>query len=116
MLALEAEAESYAGLTAFYAIVHLGPDELPVAFRELFRVLRPGAPLLLSFHLGDERVHLAELLAQPVDLDFTFFARPVVERALEDAGFVIAAALERAPYTAVEHPTRRAYLLARRPS
>ena len=116
LLAIDAGPGTYAGLTAFYAIVHLAPAELPAAFRELLRVLRPGGPLLLSFHLGDERVHVAELLEMPVDLDFTFFARTVVERALEEAGFKIAATLERAPYTTVEHPTRRAYVLARRPS
>ena len=106
MMAIDAEPGTYAGLTAFYAIVHLTPKELPAAFRELLRVLRPGGPLLLSFHLGAERVHVAELLQQQVDLDFTFFARAVVERALEEAGFTVAATLERAPYTAVEHPTR----------
>jgi len=116
MLAIDAGPGTYAGLTAFYAIVHLAPAELPAAFRELLRVLRPGGPLLLSFHLGDERVHVAELLEMPVDLDFTFFARTAVERALEEAGFTIAATLERPPYTTVEHPTRRAYVLARRPS
>jgi SAM-dependent methyltransferase len=113
MLSLELPDASLAGITAFYAIVHLEPDELVVAFREFRRVLRPGGVVLLSFHIGTERVKRDELLGASVDLEFVFFERPVVESALEKAGFAIEARLERAPYVAVEHPSLRGYLLAR---
>lgn len=115
MLALDAEPASWAGITAFYAIVHLTPQELPIAFAELYRVLAPGGLVLLSFHLGRERIHLETWFDQAVDLDFYLFEWPQVEGALEGAGFTIEARIERAPYVEVEHPTRRAYLLARRP-
>lgn len=114
MLALDLPAASLAGITAFYAIVHFEPTELVVAFREFFRVLRPGGVALLSFHIGSERVKRDELLGEAVDLEFVFFERATVEAALEEAGFAIEARVERAPYTAVEHPSQRGYLLARR--
>lgn len=104
-----------AGATAFYAIVHLTADELSDACAELARALAPGAPLLLSFHLGDERVHLDAWWERPVQVDFFFHPRARVEEALRGAGFAVEACLERAPDPAVEHPTTRCYLLARGP-
>lgn len=114
MTALDLPDGSLAGLTAFYAIVHLEPRELVVAFREFRRVLRPGGLVLLSFHVGRERVKRDELLGEPVDLEFVFFERRLVEVAFEQAGFTIEARLERAPYVVVEHANPRGYLLARR--
>ncbi|GAA1638003.1 class I SAM-dependent methyltransferase [Kribbella alba] len=45
------------GLIAWWSIVHLPPEVLPVAFAEFHRVLAPGGELLLGFHVGDERRH-----------------------------------------------------------
>jgi hypothetical protein len=39
-----------------------------------------------------------------------------VVRALTAAGLVVTEAMERAPYEGVEHPSRRAYVFAARPS
>ncbi|NJN99106.1 MAG: hypothetical protein HC875_35940 [Anaerolineales bacterium] len=39
-----------------------------------------------------------------------------VATALQQAGFTLEATLRRAPYPEVEHPSERAYLLARKPS
>jgi SAM-dependent methyltransferase len=116
LLALDLPDGSLAGLTAFYAIVHFDPAQLVVVFRHFARVLRPGGVVLLSFHIGKERIKRDELFGEAVDLEFIFFEREVVEAALEEAGLTIEARLERAPYTEVEHPSRRGYLLAKKPS
>ena len=116
MLALEEADASYSGVVAFYAIVHFSMDELALACRELFRVLLPAGLALISFHLGREVLHRDELFGQRVNLDFVLFERGAVENALTAAGFQIEAVLERAPYADFEHPTRRCYLLARRPA
>ncbi len=116
MLSLDLPDGSLAGLTAFYAIVHLEPYQLVSVFKQFFRVLQPGGVVLLSFHVGKERVKRNELLGEPIDLEFVFFDRKVVETALENAGFLIEARVERAPYVDVEHPSTRGYLLARRPA
>ncbi|MGC5364857.1 class I SAM-dependent methyltransferase [Streptomyces sp. DT24] len=45
---------SVTGLVAWYSLIHVPDDgisSVPAHFR---RVLRPGGPLLLSFHVGDE--------------------------------------------------------------
>jgi SAM-dependent methyltransferase len=115
MLALPLEDASLGGMVALYSIIHLTADELPVAIREFHRVLMPGAPLLVSFHMGDEVRHVDELLAVPVSVDFHFRRPAAVAAALEAGGLVVEATLERQPYTAIEAPTKRAYLFARRP-
>jgi SAM-dependent methyltransferase len=112
MLSLARADGALAGAAAFYAIVNLTPEEVPCAVAEIARVLAPGAPLLLSFHLGDERLHVEELLGVATSLDFHFFPRGLVEGALEAAGLRIAMWMEREPYPE-EHPSRRAYVLAR---
>jgi SAM-dependent methyltransferase len=106
---------AFAAVVAFYAIVHTEPDELPRLFREWFRVLAPGGWLLMSFHVGDERLHVDEWEGAAVSLDFIFFAIEPVENALLDAGFTNEMRLVRTPYPDVEHPSRRAYLLAQKP-
>ncbi len=116
MLSLDLPEASLAGITAFYAIVHLEPYQLVNAFKQFFRVLRPGGRVLLSFHVGRERVKRDELLGERVDLEFVFFDRREVEEALENAGLVVEARIERAPYLEVEHPSTRGYLMARRPA
>jgi SAM-dependent methyltransferase len=114
MLALEEPDASVAGIAAFYAIVHLQPDEVARAASEWSRVLAPGGWLLMSFHVGDERIHLDEFLGERVTIDFVFHDRAAVERRLTDAGLVVETRLERRGDPAVEYPSLRAYLLARR--
>lgn len=44
---------SVAGLVAWYSLIHVPDDEVSSVFAHFRRVLRPGGPLLLSFHVGD---------------------------------------------------------------
>jgi SAM-dependent methyltransferase len=115
LLALGVEDGVWGGIAAFYAIVHLADDEVSRAVREFHRVLRLGGLLLLAFHVGEEEVHRDELWGVPVALDFRFFEPAAIEQRLGDAGFAVEARIEREPYPGAEHPSRRAYLLARKP-
>jgi hypothetical protein len=77
------------------------------------RVLVPGAPALLAFHVGDEVRHVDELLEQTVSVDFHFRQPADVTRLLQAAGFDVEMSMERAAYISIEAPTQRGYLLAR---
>jgi ubiquinone/menaquinone biosynthesis C-methylase UbiE len=45
---------SLAGLVAWYSLIHVPDDEIRSVLAHFQRVLRPGGPLLLGFHVGDE--------------------------------------------------------------
>jgi SAM-dependent methyltransferase len=108
---LPATEGEFAGVVAFYSIIHLEPSELVDAFREISRVLRPGGLVLLTFHVGTQVRHRDEWLGHAVDIDFRFLETSAVIEALESAGFVVQMQLERVPYPD-ETPTRRAYVSA----
>jgi SAM-dependent methyltransferase len=115
MLNLPAPDAIWAGIVAFYSIIHIEPENLPTVFAEFRRTLMPGGMLLIAFHLGGERIHRAEWWGYEVNVDAYHFDREVVERAARDAGFEVLAHLEREPNEEIEYATRRAYVLARTP-
>ncbi|KAB1944065.1 class I SAM-dependent methyltransferase [Micromonospora sp. ALFpr18c] len=45
---------SVAGLIAWYSLIHVPDDRLRAVLAQFRRVVRPGGPLLLGFHVGDE--------------------------------------------------------------
>jgi ubiquinone/menaquinone biosynthesis C-methylase UbiE len=115
MTALDAPDKAWAGITAFYSIIHIPREDMVRALGELRRVLRPGGALLLAFHIGDDIIHLDEWWGHKVCVDFFFLHSDEMESYLRTAGFEIEETIERAPYPDVEHESRRAYIFARRP-
>jgi len=115
--ALDAPDGSWAGIAAFYSILHVprGPAVV-AALCEWRRVLQPGGLALLSFHVGDEVRHVDELWGRAVSLDFVFFQPAEMRGYLEAAGLEVEEIVERDPYPDVEVATRRAYVFARRPA
>jgi SAM-dependent methyltransferase len=53
MTDLDLADASLAGLLAFWSLIHVPDEAAPAVFGHFRRVLRPGAPLLVGFHVGD---------------------------------------------------------------
>jgi ubiquinone/menaquinone biosynthesis C-methylase UbiE len=115
ILDLAFESDSIAGVVSFYAIVHFAKEQVEVAFREMFRVLRPGGRLFLTFHIGDETIRVDEFLGKKIDIDFMFFTTPFISNCLERTGFAEVLTIERDPYPDVEYQSRRGYVFASKP-
>ena len=115
MLALDVPDGAWAGIVAFYSLIHLTPADLPRACGEFYRTLSDGGRTLVAFHIGDEHVHRDEWWGHEVDLDAYFFALDDVANALGSAGFTLEARIEREPDQSVEYPSRRGYILAHKP-
>jgi SAM-dependent methyltransferase len=115
LLALSLPDGSLGGVAAMYAIVNFTLDQAETAFRGFHRALTPGGVALVAFHVGDERNRVEEFLGVPVAADFAFFQPNDIADRLEAAGLAVEEVAVRDPYPEIEYPSRRAYLLARRP-
>ncbi|MFN8017327.1 MAG: class I SAM-dependent methyltransferase [Acidimicrobiales bacterium] len=107
--------EGWAGIAAWYSLVHLPGDELPLAVSSLVAVLRPGGWLGVAVHAGGEVRQVTELWDVPVELDFVFHEPADVIDAFEDAGLEDVEWYLRAPIPGAEADTERLYVLGRRP-
>jgi SAM-dependent methyltransferase len=114
MMALDIADGTLAGIAAFYAIVNISRQFLPLVFQEFQRVLRPDGLLLLAFHAGNEVFSEEELWGKKISMDFFFFQTSEIKLDLEAAGLAIEEIIEREPYPEVEYPSRRAYIFARK--
>jgi len=118
MCALTVADNAWAGIAAFYSIVNLPPGDVVKALREMLRALQPGGRLLLTFHIGEDTLHVEEdLWNSGVSLATTLFRTATIAGHMRSAGFEIEEIVERDPYAPeVEYQSRRAYIFARRPA
>lgn len=83
---------SLAGLLAFWSLIHVPDDAVPTAFSHFHRVLRPGGPLLLGFHIGDEsRLKTQGYGGHPMNVYVHRRQPDHVATWLHDAGFTVEA-------------------------
>ncbi len=115
MLALDFADAAWGGAIAFYSLLNLVRVDVVPALREIARVLRPGAPLLVAVHRGKGTVEADELFGEKVPMVATLFEPEEIRGMLAEAGFDVAFLHKRSPYTA-EYPTERIYALGLRGS
>ncbi|MBN1680324.1 MAG: methyltransferase domain-containing protein [Anaerolineae bacterium] len=114
MLALDNADASWAGVAAFYSLIHIPRERLPQALGELYRVLVPGGLLLVSYHAGSEVIHLDDWWDKRVSVDFIFYEQAEMTDFVETVGFTIIENHVREPYTTIEHANPRGYILAQK--
>jgi SAM-dependent methyltransferase len=106
MRLLPLATDAVAGLLAFYSLIHVRRLELGLVLGEFSRVLRTGGRVLFSAHEGQGEVEIEEFLGEPVPFTATFFELDELVEATRAAGFEIAVAERRAPYS-TESTVRR---------
>lgn len=83
---------SVAGLLAFWSLIHVPDEAVPTVFGHFRRVLRPGGPLLLGFHVGDEsRLKTEGYGGHPMNVHVHRRRPEQVAAWLRDAGFTVEA-------------------------
>jgi SAM-dependent methyltransferase len=83
---------SVAGVLAWWSLIHVPDDEVPVVFGHFRRVLRAGGVLQLGFHVGDEvRVKTQGYGGHPMNVRVHRRRPGVVASWLRDAGFSVEA-------------------------
>ncbi|MFC1580279.1 class I SAM-dependent DNA methyltransferase [Thermodesulfobacteriota bacterium] len=115
ILDLDFEDDLLAGAVAFYTIVHFSEEQVETAFGEVFRVLQPGGIFLLTYHIGEDTIHLEEFLGKKAGIAFMFFTTDFISGCLNKCGFEKIEIIEREPYPGVEYESRRAYAFAKKP-
>lgn len=99
MTDLDLADDSVAGVLAFWSVIHVPDHAVPGVFEEFLRVSRPGGPLLVGFHVGDDTEHTSQgYTGRPITVD-SYRRRPgTVSGWLRDAGFTIEGELVMRPY------------------
>ena len=115
MASLDAADDSWAGIVAFYSIIHIPREDVVSVLREFKRVLKPGGVLFFTFHIGQNTIFVDHWWDKEVAISFFFFETDEMKGYLESVGFEIEDLLVRYPYKNVEHQSQRAYIFARKP-
>lgn len=115
MASLPYADDSFAGLVAWYSIIHIPDADLASVFAEAACVLRPGGWFQLAFQLGNRIDRQSTAGGHDVDLSFHRRSVDSVLTSLEDHGFAPVTRLEREPDLTGQFPesTRQGYLLVR---
>lgn len=98
MTDLDLQDHSVAGVLAFWSVIHVPDASVPRAFAEFHRVVRPGGPVLVGFHVGDgTRTTTEGYSGREIRVD-SHRRRPAqVSGWLRDAGFRIESELLMRP-------------------
>ncbi|WP_405798623.1 class I SAM-dependent DNA methyltransferase [Streptomyces sp. NBC_01506] len=90
MTDLDLPEASVAGLLAFWSLIHIPDEAVPTVFGHFHRAVRPGGPLLLGFHVGDEsRLKTQGYGGHPMNVHVHRRRPDQVSLWLRDAGFTV---------------------------
>lgn len=101
---------SVGGLLAFWSMIHIPDEAIPGVLAHFHRVLRPGSPILIGFHVGIGSTHKTSGYGHSMDL-FVHRRQPSqVATWLRESGFTLTTQL----LLGLDEPRPGAILIARR--
>ncbi len=109
--ALPIRAGVCGGAAVFYALIYADDGVTLLALRELRRVLREGAPLLLAVHGGRGAQHFTDYHGTTIDVTIELRDADALAAQVTSSGFAVDAVEARPPYE-FEHQTTRVYITA----
>ncbi|GLW30563.1 class I SAM-dependent DNA methyltransferase [Actinoplanes regularis] len=102
---------SVAALLAFWSLIHVPDEAIPAVLGHFHRVLRPGGPLLIGFHVGDRTQLKTEGYGgHPMHVHVHRRRPEQLADRLRDAGFVVTGQL----LLDLDQPSPGAVLIAHR--
>lgn len=111
MTELDIADDALAGLLAFWSLIHVPDDVIPLVLGHFHRALRPGGRLLIGFHVGDELRHKVEGYGRhPMNVDVHYRRPDRMTAWLLENGFTVEARME----VDLDQSTPGALLFARR--
>lgn len=110
--AIPAPTASAAGVLAWYSLIHVPPAELDAAAAELARIVHPGGVVLVAAQSGEGMRTIASAYGTDATLTAWAYDAAALAAALEGAGLVLEARLDREPEGRERMP--QAAVLARR--
>ncbi|PZE70882.1 class I SAM-dependent methyltransferase [Curtobacterium sp. MCBD17_013] len=111
LAALPFDDATFAGVLAWYSIIHTAPDGLRDVVTEVRRVLRPDGVFLLGFQAGTGTRRIERPYGQEAPLTAFLHEPSSVTGLLRSLGFRVDAVLDRAPRQVERH--RQGFVLAR---
>ncbi|MEU4425515.1 class I SAM-dependent methyltransferase [Actinoplanes sp. NPDC024001] len=96
MTSLDLPDDHVAGLLAWWSLIHVPDEAVPVALGEFRRVLRAGSPLVVGFFTGDQtRLKTEGYGGHPMRVHVYHRPPERVAGWIEDAGFTVEARLDQ---------------------
>jgi len=101
------------GAVGWYSMMYLPPEERPIAYAELARVIRPGGHFATAFKEGDDTLRRGgRSLDHKIGFDIWWQSQGEVQSRLTDAGFQVLFWAGRPAEP--DEPQPQAYLVAQR--